>query len=37
MFSSEEEGQEDVGLGISGTSTSSTSTMPSDAERLMQM
>ncbi len=37
MFSSGEEGEEDVGLGISGTSTSSTSTMPSDAERLMQM
>jgi hypothetical protein len=37
MFSSEEEGDEDVGLGVSGTSTSSSSTIPSDAERLMQM
>lgn len=36
MFSSGEEG-EDVGLGVSGTSTSSSSTIPSDAERLMQM
>ncbi|CAF4479912.1 unnamed protein product, partial [Rotaria sp. Silwood2] len=37
MFSSEEEDDEDVGLGVSGTSTSSLSTIPSDAERLMQM
>jgi hypothetical protein len=35
MFSSGEE--EDVGLGVSGTSTSSSTTIPSDAERLMQM
>lgn len=38
MFSSGEEAEEDVGLGISGTSTSSSSsTIPSEAERLMQM
>lgn len=41
MFSSEEEVEEDddedVGLGVSGTSNSSLSTIPSDAERLMQM
>ena len=37
MFSSgEEEEEEDVGLGVSGTSSSS-STIPTDAERLMQM
>ena len=35
MFSSGEE--EDVGLGVSGTSASSSTTVPSDAERLMQM
>ena len=32
MFSSEDEVEEDVGLGVSGTSTSSSSTIPSDAE-----
>jgi hypothetical protein len=38
MFSSEEEEEdEDVGIGVSETSPSSSSTIPSDAERLMQM
>ncbi|CAF3939774.1 unnamed protein product [Rotaria magnacalcarata] len=40
MFSSEDEedhDDEDAGLGISGTSTSSLSTIPSDAEQLIQM